>query len=83
MLWHKWSGQTNYVEHKWSPWITYAQTIYALTGLTLAKIVYEISKSFDFIEIKMISSDLDNDFRLQKSIKCMGSLTQNVTLGTH
>ena len=56
---------------------------YALTGLTLAKIVYEISKSFDFIEIKMILSDLDNDFRLQKSIKCMGSLTQNVTLGTH
>ena len=25
------SGWTNYVEHKWSPWTTYAQTIYAVT----------------------------------------------------
>ena len=32
MLWHKWSGQTNYVDHKWSPWTTYARTIYAVTG---------------------------------------------------
>ena len=32
MLWHKWSGQTNYLEHKWSPWTTYAQAIYVVTG---------------------------------------------------
>ena len=35
MLWHKWSGRTNYVEHKWSPWTTYARTIYAVGGLTI------------------------------------------------
>ena len=43
-------------------------------GRTLAKIAYEISKSFDFIEIKMISSDFSdfkNNFRLQKLIKCV------------
>ena len=31
-------------------------------GLTLQKIVYKISKSFDFIEITLISSDF-NDFK--------------------
>ena len=35
-----------------------------LRGPTLAKIAYEISKSFGFIEIKMISSDFKNDFRI-------------------
>ena len=30
---------------------------YILRGLTLQKILYKISKSFDFIEITLISSD--------------------------
>ena len=33
MLWCKWSGWTNYFEHKWSPWTTYSRIIYAVTGL--------------------------------------------------
>jgi len=55
-------------------------------GSTLAKIAYEISKSFDFIEIKMISSDFSdfkNDFRLQKSINCVGDLTKFIRLGAY
>ena len=52
------------------------ETLQLAGGLTLAKIVYKISKSFDFIEIKMISSDFSNDFSLQKSIKYVGNLTK-------
>ena len=37
MLWHKWSGRTNYVEHKWSPWTTYARATYAVTVYTCAE----------------------------------------------
>ena len=37
MLWHKWSGQTNYVVYKWSPWTTYAWTIYAVTSQYYAR----------------------------------------------
>ena len=54
-----------------------------MRGPTLTKIAYEISKSFDFIEIKMISSDFNNDFRLQKSIICVGDLPQNVPLDAY
>ena len=50
---------------------------------TLAKIAYVISKSFDFIEIKMISSDFNIDFRFQKSIKCVGDLTRDILLGAY
>ena len=46
----------------------------AARGPTLAKIAYEISKSFDFIEIKMISSDFKNNFKLRKSIKFVSGL---------
>ena len=42
---------------------------------TLAKIAYLISKSFDFIEI---INDFNKDFRLQKSIKCVGDSTQDI-----
>ena len=37
MFWHKWSGGTNYVEHKWSPRTTYGRTIYVVTehGLSI------------------------------------------------
>ena len=54
-----------------------------MRGPTLTKIAYVILKSFDFIEIKMISSDFNNDFRLQKSIKCVGDLTQDILLSAY
>ena len=44
-------------------------------GSDTQKIAYVISKSFDFIEIKMISSDFNKDFRLQKSIKYVSDST--------
>ena len=53
--------------------------IFVLRALTLAKIVYEISKSFDFIEIKVILSD----FKLKKSIQCVGDLAKFVHLGAY
>ena len=52
-------------------------------GPTLTKIAYVISKSFDFIEIKMISSDFNIDFRLLKSIECVGDLTQDILLNAY
>ena len=52
-------------------------------GPPLKKIAYVISKSFDFIEIKMISSDFNKDFRLQKSIKCVGDSTRDILLGAY
>ena len=53
---------------------------------TVVKIMCEISKSFDFIEIILISndfSDFKNDFRLQKSIKCVGDLTKFFHMGAY
>ena len=52
-------------------------------GPPLKKIAYVISKSFEFIEIKMISSDFNKDFRLQKSIKCVGDSTRDILLGAY
>ena len=41
---------------------TFLRKLIKLWGLTLQKIVHKISKSFDFIEITLISSDF-NDFK--------------------
>ena len=50
------------------------------TGPTLHKIVYEISKSFDFIEITLISGDFTDFIEITlivKSRKCLHTTSAN------
>ena len=73
-------GQTLGTETHSAPWFT-KYSINSASERTRGptqKNAYVISKSFDFIEIKMISSDFNKDFRLQKSIECVGDSTRDI-----
>ena len=54
--------------------------VYKPRGPTLQKIVYEISKSFDFIEITLISGDFTDFIEITlivKSRKCLHTTSAN------